>query len=176
MKCSIVKPNTTTYNMRFNKEEDPDMYWRCMWARITLDHDNFTLSAVSDCGNYSYSWQVTESESFIDLMKRINDDYLLDKISDRTVFKLEESKKETIANIKLCFDSDFSSKKMDEIIKEVEEIQESSEESFYRAVDEISDINDAYELVSSVKDYPEGAKVFCRIFKEYLQPLIRRQK
>lgn len=170
MKCSIIKPNTTTYNMRFNKEEDPDMYWRCMWARITLDHDNFTLSVVSDCGNYTYTWCVTESETFIDLMKRIDSDYLLSKISSETVFKLDESKKATIKNIELYWDDEATIKG---IIKEIENIEYcGNEETFYRMADEI--LNCSGELIEPIKDYPEGAKVFCRIFKEYLQPLLRR--
>lgn len=172
MKVKKVVPNVTTYHMRFTKEEDPDMHWRCMWARVTLDHDNFTLSAVSDCGDYTYSWHITESETFLHLMCRINSDYLLGKISNRSEFDLEESKKETISNIREYY-SEIEN--IEDKIQEIEEIEEGGEEGFYIRVDSIMDGDIDFESISCVKDYPEGAKVFCRIFEEYLKPLLRQE-
>lgn len=171
MECTVIKPNTTTYKMRFNAEQDPDMYFRCMWARVTLDHDNFTLSAVTDCGDYTYSWGPTKSESFLDLMCRINADYLLDKISSRSKFDLEESKKSTIENLKLCYDEDEG---LLDKINGINEINEGGEEYFFMMADGI--IKGDWESIDCIKDYPEGAKVFCRIFKEYLQPVLKANK
>ena len=162
MQCKIVNPRTTTYNMRFDAKEDPDMYWRCMWARINLDHDNFTLSVTSDCGDYSYSWHVTESETFRQLMCRINPDYLLGKISSRSRFDIEQSKKETIDNIQKYYTDEED---IEDKIEEISEL-ECGEEGFYMAVDRIMDDID-FESIECVKDYPDGAKVFCRIFAEY---------
>lgn len=170
MQCKILNPNTTTYSMRFTKEEDPDMHWRCMWARITLDHDNFTLSSVSDCGDYTYSWCVTESETFLHLMSRIDSEYLLSKISCQSEFDLEQSIKETIDNIKEYYSDEGD---IDEKINEISEI-DCGEEGFIMEVDRIMD-NIDFESISCIKDYPEGAKVFCRIFMEYLQPMLKKE-
>ncbi|PHV69192.1 hypothetical protein CS063_17220 [Sporanaerobium hydrogeniformans] len=170
MKCKVIKPNITTYAMRFNKDEDPDLYWRCMWARISLDHDNYTLSIVSDCGDYTYSWGRNDHESFLNLMSRINEYYLLDKISSRSKFNLEKSKQETIDRIKNYYEHSDDDDKCNEQIEAVKDVEYYGEEGFYIAVDQI--VEDS-ELIEVVKEYPNGAVTICEIFKTYLQPLLK---
>lgn len=167
MECKVTTPKITTYALRFNPEQEPDIYFRCMWARMTLDHDNFTLSIISDCGNYTYSWQPSEQESFLDLMCRVNSDYLLGKISNRNKFNLEESKRETIENIKNYEDQDVEEK-----IKAIEGIEDCEEEGFY--LQAISIIES--EEVEIVKDFHGGAKIICLIFEQYLRPLLRESR
>lgn len=49
MKVNIFKPNITQYNFDFIGK---DIYSQCMWAKINLDYDNFTMNAITDCGNF----------------------------------------------------------------------------------------------------------------------------
>lgn len=69
----------------FQQEKSDADYGSCLWARFYLDLKNYTLSVKSDCGNYDCSWPITESESFLHLISRIDADYLLRKISSESV-------------------------------------------------------------------------------------------
>lgn len=155
--------------MRFNKEEDPDMYWTCMWANISLDHDNYTASIISDCGDYTYTWGASKNESFRNLLSRINEDYLLDKISKCNVFNLERSKQETIERIKSYYEDADEDTKRDEQINSIREIEFFGEEGFYIEADSIVENSDLIEIV---REYPRGAITICEVFKRYLQPLL----
>lgn len=170
MKCQVIKPNITTYAMRFDKDEDPDLHWRCMWARISLDHDNYAISIVSDCGDYSYTWGRTEQEPFLKLMSRINEEYLLDKISSCSKFNLEKSKQETIERIKNYYEGSDEETKCNEQIQDIKELEYYGEEGFYMAADGIVDDSDLIEIV---REYPNGAVTICEIFKKHLQPLLK---
>lgn len=84
MKVSIEQPRVVQLSYRQEKG-DPD-YGSCMWARFYLDLENYTMSIESDCGNYVYGWVPTpKSESFLQLLARMDKDYLLDKISSESV-------------------------------------------------------------------------------------------
>lgn len=84
MKVSIEQPRVV--QLMYQQEKgDPD-YGSCMWARFYLDLKNYTLSIESDCGNYVYGWTPTpNSESFLQLLARMDKDYLLGKISSESV-------------------------------------------------------------------------------------------
>ena len=84
MKVTIEKPEIIT--LLFKQEKSDEDYGSCLWARFYIDIKNYTLSIESDCGNYVYGWVPTpNSESFLHLLSRLNEDYLLSKISDATV-------------------------------------------------------------------------------------------
>lgn len=168
-----VTPNVRQFH--FKQEQSDEDYGSCLWANITLDCDNYTLIAESDCGNYTYGWKPTpDYESFIHLMCRIGKDYLLNKISSRCVFDLEESKKETIDTV---LDSGYILS--DDDIESINDIDDwSSEESFYRECDSIlklsdANITDRFELISCAKRYPAGAMTFVNIFCDILQPILQ---
>lgn len=84
MKVSIEQPRVV--QLMYQQEKgDPD-YGSCMWARFYLDLENYTMSIESDCGNYVHGWVPTpKSESFLQLLARMDKDYLLDKISSESV-------------------------------------------------------------------------------------------
>ncbi|WP_206458684.1 hypothetical protein [Anaerovorax sp. IOR16] len=184
MELTVKKPNSTEYCFRF--EPGDENYHQCVWARITLDHDNYCLTAVTDCGEFSYQWVPTPyTESFLHLMARIDNSYLLNKISSETVFDLEASKKKTIEGIEayLGFEDatieeleDSSECKL--VIDEINQIEDYGEELFYSKCDEICykyNIRDTFELIEIVKNYPRGAVRFCEIFKNYLVPEIKKE-
>lgn len=157
MKVNIKRPNITQYHFIF--EPSDEIYINCMWSRINLDHDTFTMTATSDCGDYSYRWLVTDHETFAHLMARIDGDYLLGKISDNTIFDFEASKAELL--------------KYTDRIDALADIEYCSEEMFIYKVNELVDI-DLIDI-PIVKKYPRGAQTFVKIFTECLQPLLREQ-
>lgn len=162
MKITLKQPNITQCNIRF--ERGDELYHACMWATINLDHDTFTLTATSDCGDYSYTWCVTEDETFVHLMARINGDYLLSKIASEDTFYFAESMMKTIAEAK---------QDCPENVEELEGLYDCGEEMFLREVGEITGWE--YEYIPVVKEYPRRAETFVKIFTEYVQPLLREK-
>lgn len=177
MKLSVKPSNTTEYHLRL--EPGDPLYTACMWADILLNHDTYTLFVQSDCGNYTYGWTPTpDEESFLHLMCRVNSEYLLRKISEETKFFLGESKKATVENIRKYCDGDIDEKELGELCEEIMDIEDCGEEGFCRsAIDSMDSRNlvDSFELLSVVKDFPAGAKTFVRLFREIIQPELRKQ-
>ena len=71
-----------------------------MWARYTFDCDNGRLNINSDAGDYTYGWGHNVHEEFMHLMGRVDAGYLLNKLSNLSVFDIAKSKAKTIKNIK----------------------------------------------------------------------------
>lgn len=94
MKTEII--NSSVVIIEFSQEKKDEDYGSCLWARFYFDVDNYTLAIDSDCGSYVYSCLPTSTESFIELMLRVNQDYLLCKISSETEIDHEK----TFLNIK----------------------------------------------------------------------------
>lgn len=168
MEVTKMTPNITVYSLTPNKNED--MYCRCMWAKVTLDHDSYALSVISDCGNYTYKWGKREHEPFLSLLSRLDKDYLLGKIADRTKFNLEESKKATLNNLEYYKDE----KEYDEAVEFITELDDVGEEGFYTRIDGMFRWID-FESIEIVKDYPAGAITFCDLFIDYLQPQLKEE-
>ena len=166
MKVTVKPPNITQFHFDF--EEGDQIYMDCLWAQINLDHDSYTMTATSDCGDYSYRWHVTPNESFIKLMSRIGEEYLLYKISDQIVFDFDASKAELIERVDECCIDEWKS----EAVRELEIMDCLTEESFVRKAYEIVGTWD-YESIPVVKRYPIGAITFAKLFCVYLQPLLR---
>lgn len=168
MKVEKIEPKVITYKLTpsINDEE----YMSCMWARFIFDCDNGRLNINSDAGDYSYGWGYNKHEDFMSLMARINTDYLLNKIADRTEFDLEARKKETIENI-IRYE-DFGCE-LQEIIDEINDIDINSADIFFLKVNSIAK-NIDYENISVVKRFPHGAEVVCDLFMKYIQPQIKK--
>ena len=166
MKATIKTPNITQYSLRFDTS-DGDIYHRCTWAEINLDHDTYTMTAKTDSGNYSYGWQPTpNAESFVGLMKRINADYLLDKIADANVFDFNESKHLVLEQA--AKDGLSESEMLD-----IESIDHCGIEAFLMKVSDATDWD--YYFIPTVEDYPPGAIAFVEVFTKYLQPILEEQ-
>lgn len=99
MEITKIEPRLYTYRLVPDKK-DPE-YASCTWARFGFDCDNGRLDIHGDAGDYSYGWGFNEHEDFMHLMSRIDKHYLLNKISDRSVFLLEESIQANIKEIEL---------------------------------------------------------------------------
>ena len=175
MQITKIEPKTLTYRLSLDKE-DPD-YYKCVWAEFLLDLDAYRLTIYGDFnGEYSYCWGANEHETFLSLMSRIGEDYLLNKISSRSEFVLSESKAETIRymesfgyeyfNIKS--EADWQSVR-DEILNMNEF---TSEEAFFEGVNSaVPEID--FEDICIVKDYPRSAELVAHLFINYLQPELK---
>lgn len=90
MTVTVEKPKIIT--LLYRQERSDADYGSCLWARFYLDTQNYTMSIESDCGNYSHGWYPTpESESFLKLLCRMDRDYLLTKLAERTVVNGDET-------------------------------------------------------------------------------------
>ena len=175
MEIKRIEPRVITYSLCPSKDDKE--YHMCMWARFIFDCDNGRLNINSDAGDYSYGWGYNEHEDFMHLMARINKEYLIGKISSCSVFDIEQSKKETIKDLKeyglLCYGIK-NGKRLSEIINAIKEIDNgSSEETFFREVDSLVPEMD-WESIQIVKRYPHGAEVVVNLFEKYVQPQIKK--
>ena len=175
MEITKIGPRTYTYRLVPNKNDEE--YASCMWARFVFDCDNGRLNINSDAGDFSYGWGFNEHEDFMHLMSRFDKYYLLNKLSSRSVFLLEESKKATIETIE---DNGFenydieSEEDWEEYKQDILDIDTRSEETFSRTIiDIIPDID--WDSIIIEKDYPYGAKVVVDLFEKYLQPKIKEE-
>lgn len=175
MKIIRTNPRIYTYNLKASK--DDDIYSHCLWARFTFDCDAGILTINSDAGDYSYRWGCNENEDFMHLMNRIDKYYLLNKISDKSRFLLEESKKETIENIETNGFEGYgieTEEEWEEYKKEIMNIYAYDERDFLASVsDIIPDID--WESIHIETDYPAGAKIIAEMFDKYLQPEIKKE-
>lgn len=175
MEITKIEPRTYTYRLVPNKDDKE--YASCMWARFIFDCDNGRLNINSDAGDYSYGWGYNKHEDFMHLMSRVDKSYLLNKLSNRNVFLLKESKEENIKHIE---DNGWeyygidSEEKWKECKQDILDIDTCSGETFLRTIDDIiPDID--WESIIVEKDYPYGAKVVADLFEKYLQPEIRKE-
>ena len=176
MEITKIEPRTYTYRLVLDKNDKE--YTQCMWARFVFDCDNGRLNINSDAGDYSYGWGYNQHEDFMHLMSRIDKCYLLNKLSDRSVFLIEKSKKQTIEFIEdngwECYGVKTTTD-WEEFKQEILDIDScASEETFLRMVDDIMPDID-WESIIIEKDYPCGAKVVVDLFEKYLQPKIKEE-
>lgn len=179
MKIQEVQPTIRQFEYRQGKG-DPD-YGTCLWAIFNLDTKNYTLSIESDCGNFSYGWIPTPTESFVHLMSRVDEEYLLCKIADRTDFDYEASKSRTIDNITSMYEDEPET--LNNILEEVEYKEavsdmKYSDNDFYREMDEI--LTDygcmaKFETIICEMDYTAQAKRIANIFCAVLQPILKEE-
>ena len=173
MEITKMEPRVYTYYLSADKN-DPE-YTSCLWAQFVFDCSTGLLNINSDAGDYSYRWGYNEHEDFMHLMSRIDKHYLLNKISDRSVFLLEESIQANIKEIELNGWESYGIKSEEEwesIKQEILDIDEQTEIEFYYALDAIIPYMDSESFMVE-KDYPYGAKVIANLFTKYLQPKIK---
>lgn len=177
MKIKKVEPRTYTYEL-YPEKSDKE-FSSCMWARFIFDCDNGRLNINSDVGDYTYTWGHSKNEDFIHLMSRVNEDYLLNKLSDRSVFLLEGSKKELIESIETYwYDFGFETKaEWEECKRELlglSSFDAGNKYAFFNRVQEIIPDIDA-DVIYIEKDYPYQAKLIVNWFIKYLQPKIKEK-
>lgn len=179
---AIVELKTPAIKVfEFRQEKSDEDYGSCMWARFYFDTENYNLSIESDCGTYGYGWCPTpNTESFLKLCSRINADYLLEKLSDRS--KIDNEKTfENIKNmltdlerIEVCKLEEYTWEEIESACNDyddhaiVEQVTKALEGTpIYVCVEE-------YALYESIeKDYPANAKKIVQVFAEHIKPKIK---
>ena len=182
MTVTIEKPEVIT--LLYKQEKGDEDYGSCLWARFYIDTKNYTLSIESDCGNYVYGWTPTpERESFLHLLSRMDTEYLLYKISDRTVIDADATAAEMLELIKEVADSEC----VELEDWDLQQIKDACYHHNYECdlVDAVMDAviptvvrkaveQDTYALYSSVqKDFPACAKKIAEVFKNCIRPFIK---
>ncbi|MBQ3492510.1 MAG: hypothetical protein IJA88_00200 [Clostridia bacterium] len=170
---SFTKCNVEKYTFRFERGDEVyinDRIYQLSGAHaiFVLDIATFTLLIESDWGVYGYRWGVSSQETFKELMTRISEDYLLNKLSDRTEIDWDETEKEAIK----CFDIYAKDKKRKkEFLYELKHVDQ-NEVRFYDFMEEFT-----YDIEASYfcKDYPVRAQVIVAIFKKYLIPELKKE-
>jgi len=174
---NIKKPNVIT--LEYRQEKTDDNYGSCLWANFNFDLDRYDLSILSDCGNYAYGWVPTpDTEPFLELMARLDETYLLGKISSESVIDF----KETWSNAQNYINYVLGDENPDFDLEEIEEICRGSSESdvyngLLKALEYTNADNefaDDYELLVCItKTYPLMAKRIVKIFIENIEPKIK---
>lgn len=167
MNVTVIKPNVTEYRIR--TEPGDAIHTRCMWANILLNHDTYTISAQTDCGDYSYRWPKTKDESFHDLLLRVlrDEEYLLEKFSSRTVFSLEETKK-------LFFDYNDDLDMDDPAMQAVKAIEATTEEEWIRQM-QAQHLDEApWDYI--VREHPAQAHTFVHLLSKVILPMMKEEK
>lgn len=172
MKVNEIKPNMLC--LEYRQEKDDEDYGSCLWARFMFNLDRYELSITSDCGNYGYKWVETpKSESFLQLMARTNDDYMLGKLYGHAdIFNYDDTK-EKIYEYMVGDEED--KEKLDEIFDEMEVYGGCPDNaSEFLRVFEDNNNNDFCDVWECVEyDYPLDALKIVSVFKEHIQPKIR---
>lgn len=163
MKIQVIRPNVEKYRIRMERG-DKD-YRKCMWADILIDHDAYSITAQTDCGDFSHRWPATpQTESFHALCLRMlgDEDYMLGKFSARTEFSLEESK--------LLF-IDLN-REDEERIQAVQRMKDCDEKEFVRQLEALG-AEEAWEYI--VREYPTEAVTFVRLLRKVVLPEMQKR-
>lgn len=176
-KLTVKTPEIITLD--FRQERGDQDYGTCMWATFRLDTERYEMMIMSDCGNYSYSWHPTpNSESFLHLISRLDEGYLLDKLSSRTVVDGDE----TFAAVKEYI-SEWCDEDDEDRLPDMDDVkaacQNYTEDGVYQALlTEFAYTSmsscDQYDLLCCIeKDYPTNAKKIVEVFMRYIRPKCR---
>ena len=177
MKIETEKPNIV--RISFHQEKGDPHYGSCMWAYFDFDLDKYMLNIQSDAGDASYRWVATpEHESFLHLMARVNDDYLMNKLFRETVVDEEATKnalleyltemdmdEDDINNAACALEYIFDDYSVERNIGLAQAIVEKWNSDNDLCIDE------AYSYVQT--DFTAGEKRIVQIFADYIQPRIQ---
>ena len=167
-------------SIEFHQEKGDKDYGSCTWARFILDTENYDMHIISDCGQYGYGWIPTpEHESFLKLMSRINEDYLLDKIASRETIDNEK----TYENIKFLLEQ-CAGENLEDINIDLEELESACCQNIDRGIVDgvcsiirhtsLDEYIEEYELYENIeKDYSASQKKIAEVFKNHIQPKVK---
>lgn len=179
----IVIENPEIVGISYRQTTNDKDYGSCLWARFNFDTKNYTLHIESDCGNFAYGWYPTpNSETFLHLCSRFEPLYLMDKISSRSVVNgcathknliewmedYDEYGFECLSDIQRqeIEESCHSSRNDHAVLREILKALEDTE--FEGSCSE-------YDIACCIEmDYPSGAKKIAEIFRDYIQPELRK--
>lgn len=169
MQISIEQPQIL--QIKLKAEPGDSICGKCQWMIINFDLKNWSMNASGDVGNYQYSWAVENGDrSFLELMCELDQEYLLYKVADKTIFSV----KDTIDTIKFNYDL---TKKQKEFFDNFEKKYSVDREGFNMVLSDsglfdrqfVSDIWECMEY-----DYSTNAKIFAEIFTTIIKDEIKK--
>lgn len=170
MRVTEVKDNILI--LEYRQDSSDEDYGSCLWARFYFNLDKYELLISSDCGSYGYKWPVAKRETFLELMARCNDDYILGKIyGSPDVFDYDETKKRLYDMYK---DEPYSIENLNQIYADIEQCYEGTDsaDEFIRVFDEFNSyFYDTWEF--PVKVYPNNVLKIVQVFENYIKPKIK---
>lgn len=178
MKVTVEKPKIIT--LLYRQEKSDADYGSCLWARFYLDTYNYTMSIESDCGNYSHGWCPTPgSESFLHLLCRMDSDYLLCKLAERTIVDGDatwSALKELLGDTIELEDhvwtelegACYHQRDADDVCRNVADVLE------YTPAENLLDACSIYECVEM--DYHCNAKKIVSVFLSCIVPVLREME
>ena len=190
MKIEVQKPNIV--RIAFHQEKGDPNYGSCMWAYFDFDLDKYMLNIQSDAEDGHYRWYATPGlESFLHLISRIDDDYLIHKMyHDRQIVDIDatiERLRDALGIGEDDQNDDLTDEEIEEREQALDDLQGLFEENGGDSMSESTAINlmesifnddhqdfglcDIWERVCM--DYTAGQKRIIQIFKDYVQPKIR---
>lgn len=178
---TVKKPSIITLEYR-QQPEDTD-YGTCLWAVFHIDTERYSLSIMSDCGNFSYGWHPTpNAESFLQLLGRMDKDYLLSKIASPTVVDTERTfdrVMEYLHEIEKTLGKKLEAHDIEMIRRacggtDLECLSSIKEALFATPIDGQYRELDLAERIC----LPEGAgpKKIAEVFKDHIQPMVETLK
>ena len=165
--------------LEYQQDKEDKDYGSCLYARFYFNLDKYELNIVSDCGNYGYQWCATpETESFLHLMARVSDNYLLGKLcGEPKEFDYDATKEDLYDTYK---DDEEATGVLDRIFEEIElDGEPYSADEFIIRFDEENYLEDSRHAYFSdtwefpVMVYTAWQKRIVRVFDECIQPKIR---
>ena len=174
----IEVQDTRIVRVAYHQEPGDDHYGSCLWAYYDFDLDKYMLNIQSDAGNASYRWVATpDSESFLHLMARIDDDYLMYKLFEESVVDVEATKEVIREYLGL---EGMAESEIDDAMEALDNTLDENDIGnnigmAYRVIEDWNyendlDIDGAYELVKT--DFTAGEKRIVQIFRDHIQPVI----
>ena len=178
MKLETKRPNILDFMLR---QEPDDTDFEPL--KVVVCFDNWMLSLQSPTGTWNNIWGNAErnNETFAELLSRMSEKYLLDRMSDRTQFDAEQSRSHTLAKFKQSKNwLKLTHDQRDAICAGVNEAAHKYSDcsgAFYANVSMLCyhnrfDIDESD--IAIVYDFPESMKKAVRLFMTYVQPEIRK--
>ena len=184
MKIEALNPNIV--RVAIHQEKGDPHYGSCLWGYYDFDIDRYMLNIQSDCGEAAYRWCETPgSESFLHLMARIDDDYLMNKLFKTEQVDVSATVDEVREYLGIGEDwqddglTDEEREEREEALEELEGLLEDAPGSYGAVLNVLVDWNDdhdfeldcVYERV--VTDFTAWQKRIVEIFRDCVQPKIR---
>ena len=159
--------------LEYRQDKTDKNYGSCLYARFYFNLDKYELTIISDVGDYAYQWYATpDHESFLELMARITEGYLLIKLCG---YPTEFDYKATKSRFYECADDEEEEKLLDEIFEKIErECIPESGDTFFELFTQKNDgsWSDIWNYL--VYGYTPNQKKIASVFKNHIQPAIRK--
>lgn len=179
----VVVENPEIVTISYRQTKGDKDYGSCLWARFNFDTKHYSLSIESDCGSYGYGWYPTpDSETFLHLCSRFESEYLLGKISSRSVVDGAATHK-ALTEFLADYD-DYAYEVLSECQRAELEAACHSNGQDYATTKEIFDALDGtgfegscseYDIACCIEmTYPNGAKKIAEIFRDHIQPELQK--